>query len=127
MQTATCLSTTSDPMEAAWLRRYAGAPIGSRNPPHLGSAQEGDPHDRPRPSRRLASQRKACNGALVNSTTYQRVKELKTSNRVADMRRARRGRQVKEAIQRRNSLFVEEASWRIANLPQVGRAIARWA
>jgi len=53
------------------------------------------------------------------------MKKLEAENRMAAIRRARRS--LAAAEQRRASLVGNGAKWRITNLNQVARAIAKWA
>ena len=57
--------------------------------------------------------------------TIRQMKKLEAENRMAAIRRARRS--LAAAEQRRASLVGNGAKWRITNLNQVARAIAKWA
>ncbi|MGH7976262.1 MAG: hypothetical protein ACREC8_06330 [Limisphaerales bacterium] len=54
------------------------------------------------------------------------MKRQEARSRTADLRKARRSRQAAAKIQRRVSLVGDGAKWRITNLNQVARAIAKW-
>jgi hypothetical protein len=59
--------------------------------------------------------------------SFKAVKEQKARARMAILRKARRSPQEAAKIQRRVSLFGGNAAkWRITNLNQVARAIAKW-
>ncbi|MFO1511518.1 MAG: hypothetical protein U1F83_01160 [Verrucomicrobiota bacterium] len=55
------------------------------------------------------------------------MKRQEAQSRMAAARKARRSPQAAAAQQRRASLVGNGAKWRIANLNQVVRAIAKWA
>jgi hypothetical protein len=57
---------------------------------------------------------------------FREIKRQKAERRMALARQARRSPQAAAAIQRRVSLAGEGAQWRITNLNEVFRAIARW-
>jgi hypothetical protein len=59
--------------------------------------------------------------------TIRQMKKLEAENRMAAIRRARRSPAAAAAEQRRASLVGNGAKWRITNLNQVARAIAKWA
>ena len=55
------------------------------------------------------------------------MKGQEAQSRMAAARKARRSPATAVALQRRASLVGNGAKWRITNLNQVARAIARWA
>ena len=59
--------------------------------------------------------------------TIRQMKKLEAENRMAAIRRARRNPAAAAAEQRRASLVGNGAKWRITNLNQIARAIAKWA
>jgi hypothetical protein len=59
--------------------------------------------------------------------SFNQVKRQEAASRMANLRKARRSPQAAAAIQRRVSLAGDGAKWRITNLNQVARAIAKWA
>ena len=59
--------------------------------------------------------------------TFNQLKQQEAKSRMAATRKARRSSQAAAAAQRRASLVGNGAKWRITNLNQVARAIARWA
>jgi hypothetical protein len=59
--------------------------------------------------------------------TFNELKRQEAQSRMAVVRKARRSSQAAAAAQQRASLVGDGAKWRIANLNQVARAIARWA
>ena len=59
--------------------------------------------------------------------TFRQMKKVEAENRMAAIRRARRSPAAAAAEQRRASLVGNGAKWRITNLNQVARAIAKWA
>jgi hypothetical protein len=61
----------------------------------------------------------------VKTVNFYALKERESRKRMADLRKARRSPQAAAKIQRRVSL-VGGAKWRITNLNQVARAIAKW-
>jgi hypothetical protein len=61
----------------------------------------------------------------VKTVNFNALKEQESRSRMADLRKARRSPQAAAEIQRRVSL-VGGAKWRITNLNQVARAIAKW-
>jgi hypothetical protein len=63
----------------------------------------------------------------VKKMTIRQMKKLEAENRMAAIRRARRSPAAAAAEQRRASLVGNGAKWRITNLNQVARAIAKWA
>jgi hypothetical protein len=63
----------------------------------------------------------------VKKMTFRQMKKQEAENRMAAIRRARRSPAAAAAEQRRASLVGNGAKWRITNLNQVARAIAKWA
>jgi hypothetical protein len=59
--------------------------------------------------------------------SFSEMKRQEAESRMAAIRRARRSPAAAAAQQRRASLVGDGAKWRITNLNQVARAIARWA
>jgi hypothetical protein len=59
--------------------------------------------------------------------TFKQVKTQKARSRMAAARKARRSPQAAAALQRRASLVRRGANWRITNLNEVARAIAKSA
>jgi hypothetical protein len=59
--------------------------------------------------------------------TFRQMKKQEAENRMAAIRRARRNPAAAAAEQRRASLVGNGAKWRITNLNQIARAIAKWA
>ena len=59
--------------------------------------------------------------------TFNELKMQEAQSRMAAARKARRSPQAAAALQRRASLAGNGAKWRITNLNQVARAIAKWA
>ena len=55
------------------------------------------------------------------------MKKQEAKNRMAAIRRARRSPAAAAAEQRRASLVGNGAKWRITNLNEVARAMAKWA
>jgi hypothetical protein len=62
----------------------------------------------------------------VKKRTFKQMKRQEADNRMAAIRRARRSPAAAAAEQRRASLVGNGAKWRITNLHEVARAIARW-
>ena len=58
--------------------------------------------------------------------SFSEMKRQEADSRMAAIRRARRSPAAATAQQRRASLVGAGAKWRITNLNQVARAIARW-
>ncbi|MEI6393154.1 MAG: hypothetical protein WCT12_18875 [Verrucomicrobiota bacterium] len=54
------------------------------------------------------------------------MKRQEAESRMAAVRKARRSPQAAAKLQHRASLVGDGAKWRITNLNQVARAIARW-
>jgi hypothetical protein len=63
----------------------------------------------------------------VKTVDFNEVKRQEAESRMAAIRKARRSPAAAAAQQRRASLVGDGAKWRITNLNQVARAIARWA
>ena len=59
--------------------------------------------------------------------SFQQMKRQEAQSRMAAARQARRSPQAAAAQQRRASMVGSGAKWRITNLNQVVRAIAKWA
>jgi hypothetical protein len=59
--------------------------------------------------------------------SFNQMKRQEAQNRMANLRKARRSPKAAAALQKRASLVGNGAKWRITNLNQVARAIARWA
>ena len=59
--------------------------------------------------------------------TFRQMKKQEAENRMAAIRRARRSPAAAAAEQKRASLVGNGAKWRITNLNEVARAIAKWA
>jgi len=55
------------------------------------------------------------------------MKRQEAQSRMANLRQARRSPKAAAALQRRVSLVGNGAKWRITNLNEVARAIAKWA
>jgi hypothetical protein len=62
----------------------------------------------------------------VKKVGFNKVKEQEARSRMAAARKARRSPQAAAALQRRASLVGDGAKWRITNLNEVARAMARW-
>lgn len=62
----------------------------------------------------------------MKAVNFNAMKRQEARSRTADLRKARRSRQAAAKIQRRVSLVGDGAKWRITNLNQVARAIAKW-
>jgi hypothetical protein len=62
----------------------------------------------------------------VKTENFSAIKERESRSRMADLRKARRSPQAAAKIQRRVSLVGNGAKWRITNLNQVARALAKW-
>lgn len=58
--------------------------------------------------------------------SFREMKRQEAKSRMAAIRRARRSPQAAAKEQRRASLVGDGAKWRITNLNEVTRAIARW-
>lgn len=59
--------------------------------------------------------------------SFNQMKRQEAQSRMANLRKARRSPKAAAALQKRASLVGNGAKWRITNLNQVARAIARWA
>ena len=59
--------------------------------------------------------------------SFNQIKRQEAQSRMAAIRRARRSPAAAEAEQKRASLVGNGAKWRITNLNEVARAIAKWA
>jgi hypothetical protein len=64
--------------------------------------------------------------AWVKRMSFEELKRQEARNRMAAIRRARRSPQAAAKEQRRASLVGNSAKWRITNLNEVARAIAKW-
>ena len=62
----------------------------------------------------------------MKKVDFNKVKEQEARSRMAAARKARRSPQAAAALQRRASLVGDGAKWRITNLNEVARAMARW-
>jgi hypothetical protein len=76
---------------------------------------------------------KACFASLfagdspsVKTSSFKEMKRREAESRMAAVRKARRSPQAAAKLQRRASLVGDGTKWRITNLNQVARAIARW-
>jgi hypothetical protein len=58
--------------------------------------------------------------------SFAQMKRQEAQSRMAAIRKARRSPAAAAALQRRASLVGDGAKWRITNLNEVARAIARW-
>jgi hypothetical protein len=58
--------------------------------------------------------------------SYSEIKRQEAESRMAAVRKARRSPKAAAEQQRRASLVGDGAKWRITNLKEVVRAIARW-
>jgi len=59
--------------------------------------------------------------------SFNQIKRQEAQSRMAAVRRARRSPAAAAAEQRRASLVGDGAKWRITNLNEVARAMAKWA
>ncbi len=59
--------------------------------------------------------------------SFHQMKRQEAQSRMANLRQARRSPKAAAALQRRVSLVGNGAKWRITNLNEVARAIAKWA
>jgi len=59
--------------------------------------------------------------------SFSQMKKQEAQSRMAALRRARRSPAAAAAEQKRASLIGNGAKWRITNLNEVARAIAKWA
>jgi hypothetical protein len=64
---------------------------------------------------------------IVKTVDFNEVKRQEANSRMAAARKARRSPQAAAALQHRASLVGDGAKWRITNLKQVARAMAKWA
>jgi hypothetical protein len=63
----------------------------------------------------------------VKKMSFNQIKRQEAQSRMAAVRRARRSPAAAAAQQRRASLVGDGAKWRITNLNEVARAMAKWA
>jgi hypothetical protein len=63
----------------------------------------------------------------VSTKTFATIKQAEVQARMASARRAKKSRKAALAEQKRVSIFEGFSKGRITNLPQVMRAMARWA
>jgi hypothetical protein len=63
---------------------------------------------------------------IVKKANFSTLKQQKTRARMAALHEARTSSHAAAKIQRRVSLVGDGAKWRITNLNQVARAIAKW-
>jgi hypothetical protein len=63
----------------------------------------------------------------VKTVDFNEVKRQEAQSRMAAVRKSRRSPTAAAALQRRASLVGDGAKWRITNLNQVARAIAKWS
>jgi hypothetical protein len=63
----------------------------------------------------------------VEKMSFNQIKRQEAQSRMAAIRRARRSPAAAAAEQKRASLVGNGAKWRITNLNEVARAIAKWA
>jgi lipase chaperone LimK len=59
--------------------------------------------------------------------SFNQMKRQEAQSRMANLGKVRRTPRAKAALQRRVSLVGDGAKWRITNLNEVARAIAKWA
>jgi hypothetical protein len=64
---------------------------------------------------------------MVKKISFNEVKKQESRSRMAAIRKARRSPAAAVALQHRASLVGDGAKWRITNLKQVARAMAKWA
>jgi hypothetical protein len=76
-------------------------------------------------SRRLHGKQNAVNVDSVKKMSFREIKRREAQSRMAALRKARRGPRAAAALQRRASLVGDGAKWRITNLLEVARAMAR--
>ena len=69
----------------------------------------------------------AVSVSSVKTVSFNQMKRQEAQSRMAAIRKARRNPAAAAALQRRASLVGDGAKWRITNLDQVARAIAKWA
>jgi hypothetical protein len=63
----------------------------------------------------------------VKTPSFKQMKSHEAQSRMAALRKARRSPAAAAALQHRASLAGGGAKWRITNLNEVARAIAKWA
>jgi hypothetical protein len=63
----------------------------------------------------------------VKTVSFHQMKRQEAQSRMANLRQARRSPKAAAALHRRVSLVGNGAKWRITNLNEVARAIAKWA
>ena len=63
---------------------------------------------------------------LVKTVDFNEVKRQEAQSRMNTIRKARRGLKTAAKLQHRASLVGDGSKWRITNLNQVARAIAKW-
>jgi hypothetical protein len=68
----------------------------------------------------------AVYSSSVKMLSFKEMKRQEAESRMAAVRKARRSPQAAAKLQHRASLVGDGAKWRITNLNQVARAIARW-
>jgi hypothetical protein len=76
---------------------------------------------------KLASSLKLLYLSSVKAMSFNELKRHEAQSRMAAVRKARRSSKAAAKLQRRASLVGNGAKWRITNLNQVARAIAKWA
>jgi len=62
----------------------------------------------------------------VKTVNFNEVKRQEAQSRMANLRKARRSPKAAAALQQRASLVGNGAKWRITNLNEVARAMAKW-
>ena len=77
-------------------------------------------------SRTCSRLKLAVSVSSVKTMSFNQMKRQEAQSRMAAVRKARRSPAAAAALQRRASLVGDGAKWRITNLNQVARAIARW-
>jgi hypothetical protein len=63
----------------------------------------------------------------VKTVSFNQMKRQEAQSRMANLRKAQHSPKAAAALQRRASLVGDGVRWRITNLNQVARAIAKWA
>jgi hypothetical protein len=63
----------------------------------------------------------------VKTMSFNQMKRQEAQSRMAAIRKARRSPAAAAAQQKRASLVGDGAKWRITNLNEVARAMAKWA
>jgi hypothetical protein len=63
----------------------------------------------------------------VKKMSFNQIKKQEAQSRMAAIRKARRSPAAAAAQQKRASLVGDGAKWRITNLNEVARAMAKWA